>query len=516
VAKHRQAKNRRASAVKRGTRQRRQSPSLLFLGTTAAAVSTVLVFGHATNTTADSPQVQLTAATIGIGGRGDPDAVNIPNKLQAKVVPFGTDSLHYIGVQYPAGFDIDNSVNAGVPVLAGAITNNKQDAEGRDQFLLVVGYSEGAVVAEKVRRNLDPDDPGAPSAGNLEFVMIASPNIPNGGIFARFPGLGIPFVVTSNGAAEPSPYDTTYVWNEYDPYADFPAYFNPLSLANTLFAVVYVHPDQYYDSVDYDPLNNTTSDPNVLVKTVTHTVDGHESRDTYVFVRAEHLPLFAPLRQIASIAQLTPLTEPVLSAIEPLVRLVVDMGYTDRANLNPETPVQFSLITPPGKVLEAAAGVPGALGQGVTNLVTGAESLPGSIPTPLAPTNSPPINAKSQPQEPQLSLVKSDPTPVAATDPAEQQEPSDSNTPTTEPPVSTLSETGPTLGAVTEDGNKTTPNTTTKTTTPKKNVFTQLADSFKKFLSGNKTPTPSSNPTDSTPTDSTPQGQSEGPTSNAA
>src|SRR6185312_11832269 len=108
------------------------------------------------------------------------------------------------------------------------------------------------------------------------------------------------------------------------------------------------------------------------------------------------------------------------------VRLLVDMGYTDRENLNPEKPVQFSLITPPGKVLEAAAGVPGALGQGATNLVTGAEALPGSIPSPLAATNSPSINAKSLPQE--------------------EQEPSSADTSKTEPQASTLSDPEPNLG----------------------------------------------------------------------
>ena len=65
--------------------------------------------------------------------------------------------------------------------------------------------------------------------------MIASPNVPNGGIFSRLPGLKIPFFVTSNGAAQPSPYGTTYVTNEYDPYSDFPAYFNPLSFVNSHF-----------------------------------------------------------------------------------------------------------------------------------------------------------------------------------------------------------------------------------------------------------------------------------------
>jgi hypothetical protein len=347
--------------------------------------------------------------------------------------------------------------------------------------------------------------------------MIASPNVPNGGIFSRFPGLNIPFFVSSNGAAEPSPYNTTYVTNEYDPYGDFPAYFNPLSLANSLVAVMYVHPDQYYDAVDYDPLTGGGTTP-VLVKTVTNSAGG---KDTYVFVPAAHLPLFAPVRQVAGILQLTPLTEPVLGTIEPLVRLLVDMGYTDRANLNPEKPVQFSLITPPGKVVETVAGVPGAIGQGVTNLGTGV----GPIPSPLSATNSPSINAKSLPKDSQQSLVNSDPAPAGTTDTTQGQEPSGSGTTTTEPPLSTLSNSGPTLGKVTEDGHKATPNnTTTKTTTPKKDLFTQLAEGVMGFFSPKKpdTSTPGSESSDSTPSGTPSQGgtpsqsQSQGSTSNAA
>ncbi len=93
MAKHRKSMNRRASSATQTTPKRRRSPSPILLSTTATALSTVLVFGHATNNTVDSSQVQLAAATIGIGGRGDPTAANIPNKLRGKVVPNG---FHHI------------------------------------------------------------------------------------------------------------------------------------------------------------------------------------------------------------------------------------------------------------------------------------------------------------------------------------------------------------------------------------------------------------------------------------
>lgn len=61
---------------------------------------------------------------------------------------------------------------------------------------------------------------------------------------------------------------------EYDPDGDFPAYFNPLSLANSLVAVEWVHPDKYYDAID--PATTPA-----LVKTVQNSAGGY---DTYVFI----------------------------------------------------------------------------------------------------------------------------------------------------------------------------------------------------------------------------------------
>ncbi len=423
---------------------------MLLVGTTSAALSTILVFGHATDSTADTPQVRLAAATIGIGGRGDPTSANVPAKLNGTVVP---PAFTYIPVPYPAGFNIDTSVNAGVPVLQQDIAANS------GQFLLVVGYSEGTIVAEKVRRTLDPATPGAPPTGDLQFVMIASPNVPNGGIFGRFPSLKIPFFVTSNGAAQPSPYDTTYVTNEYDPYADFPAYFDPLSLLNSLAGVEYVHPDQYYNSVDYNPLTGTGTTP-VLVKSVTNSAGG---TDTYVFVPAQHLPLLAPIRQIAGIVGLTPITEPALDSVEPLLRLFVDMGYTDRTNADPQTPTQFSLIIPPGRVLQTLFGVPGAIGQGVGNLVTGVEAIPGSLPTPLVhtattPTSTPSIKASTAAPASTASGTSGASATVATVSPA---------TP------------GPTLGVVTQNGGKTVPSRGKSTSSPKPNPLSQLANGIK-------------------------------------
>jgi diacyltrehalose acyltransferase len=487
VAKHRKPK--KLAATKPRKLRKRHSPSVFLVGAGAVGLSTLLVFGHATDNTADALQVQLANAVLGIGGRGDPDAVNIPNKLSGTVVPNG---YTYIPVHYPAGFDIENSTNAGVPSLDTSLKTAASNPN--NPMIIVVGYSEGALVADKEKRNL-ATDPNAPPPTQVSFMMIASPNVPNGGIFGRFPTLVIPFFVTSNGPAQPSAYSTTYETLEYDTYADFPAYFNPLSLLNTLFAVQYVHPDQYYDA-----LNPVTS-PHIT------TVVGN---DTYVFYPNPQLPLLAPERQIFGIFGLTPLTEPVLSAFEPLLRVLVDMGYTDRQNLNPGVPTTFSLFTPPEKILEALAAIPGALTQGANNFVTGVSEIPNSIPAPvapvttLAPTNSPSINIASVPQGSQQDTVLDSPP----------KTPSPSLTPPTTS-LSPLTNQGPKLNVVTDDGGKVGSNGTSTTTSPGQgNPLSQLTGTITGLLGGNQTPSstqtstqPSSTPSSSTPSGSTSQTQ---------
>ncbi|MBB5165003.1 PE-PPE domain-containing protein [Mycobacterium sp. AZCC_0083] len=338
----------------------------------AAGISSALVVGQATNS---NLLVQLTNTVIGIGGRDDSMSIRVPNKLSGTVVP---SSYFYEGINYPASLALSDSARDGLPKLHNAISSRSAET-----FLIVAGYSEGAMVAELERRRLQAlDASAAPSNTQLSFVMIGAPFTPNGGIFGRFPGIPIPVIVDGMGAGVPTRYDTTYVTNEYDPYADFPAYFNPLALLNSLLAVQYSHPDQYYDAII----------PGVTPANVTTVHNSAGGYDTYVLVHSQYLPLLGPLRQAAAAVGLTPFSEPVLSAFEPLLRVLVDMSYTDRLNLDPATPTPFSLITPPEKILQALAAIPGAIAEGLANLVNG-----GGLT--IAPVNQN-INALSAPPAP--------------------------------------------------------------------------------------------------------------------
>jgi diacyltrehalose acyltransferase len=330
----------------------------LVAGAAAAGLSGALVFGHATNTTVDL--VRLANSAIGVGGLYDAAGERLPSKLSSTIVPSGYD---YVGVAYPATVNLSGSRDAGIAPLDAAI-----GAAAGQPRVVVIGYSEGTLVAEAERRNLQArQSDSAPSSAQLSFVQLASPFAGNGGIFARFPGIGIPGVIDSMGPGAPTRYATTYVALEYDPYADFPAYFNPVSLLNSALAVLYGHNDRAYDPVD----------PSTNPAYVTHV-----GNDTYVLLYSRHLPLLAPLRALSAALHLTPLSEPVLGGIEPVLRLLVDAGYTDRTNANPAASLPFSPFTPPAKIIQVLAGLPGAVQQGATNFLNGGQTAPPELPNP--------------------------------------------------------------------------------------------------------------------------------------
>lgn len=348
-------------------KRRRPHLTAVFVAGATAGISTALALGHATNATAAT--IPTADTVIGVGGWRNPTSDRIEDKFQGELVPRGQD---FVGVQYPAQLPVDPSVAEGQKPLRDAV----DDAGGGS--VLIVGYSEGSLVAEQYKRALVAA--GAPNTGNIAFMFIAAPTVPNGGIYSRFPDLRIPGF-TSTGAAAPSPYDETFVTLEYDLIADFPAYANPLSLANAVLGLVYFHGDQGPDNVD---LENAPQS----VKVVTSEAGG---TDTYVLIRAVNLPLLQPIRDVAALTGTTAVVEPFVGAVEPTLRLLVDMGYTDRDYRtigvdekadyqDADQPTPFSVFTPTDRIVETANALPDALRDGAQNF-TGALPAAPKIPT---------------------------------------------------------------------------------------------------------------------------------------
>jgi hypothetical protein len=139
---------------------------------------------------------------------------------------------------------LTTSVGQGAAILESTILGNQADGDGSTVF----GYSQSSTLSGVTMQLLDPsgaNDSGLPDAP--QFLLIADPNNPNGGLFERFNGfettsgqttvdplnlasLGISF----NGATPADDFTTNIYTLEYDGFADFPRY--PLNFVSDLNA----------------------------------------------------------------------------------------------------------------------------------------------------------------------------------------------------------------------------------------------------------------------------------------
>jgi hypothetical protein len=253
---------------------------------------------------------------------------------------------------------LDQSIQAGVGDLEDAMAAHPNES------LVIFGYSQSAVIANRVKRKLAEQYPAGTEAPDIDFVLGGDPNLPNGGLFARFPGLYIPILDWSFDGPAPTDtqFDTVEITRQYDFLADFPLYpLNVISDLNALLGFFYVHTYPFDVSLAPDP----TTPPPIHSKT----------GDTdYYFFPTEDLPLFGPLRTLG-------VPEPLIDVVEPFFREIVELGY-DRT-IPPWEPTPARLI-PPLNPAKVAADLVDAVGEGVNNALalTGSAPLLG-IPAPI-------------------------------------------------------------------------------------------------------------------------------------
>ena len=240
-------------------------------------------------------------------------------------------------------FDLtfDQSVRAGVADLETAMTKYGDDD------LVMYGYSQGAIVAIQEKRKLAEQYPDKTTAPDIDFVLGGDPNLPNGGVVSRFPGLYIPILDISSHGPEPTntPFDTDVITRQYDFAADFPLY--PLNLVADLNAFLgfwYVHLHAFDVSLAPDP---PTSPP---IKT-------QYGDTTYYFFETADLPLFGPLRTLG-------VPEQLIDVVEPFFRVIVELGY-DRS-IPPGEPTPARLI-PTLNPVTVTADLVNAIGEGINN-----------------------------------------------------------------------------------------------------------------------------------------------------
>ena len=255
---------------------------------------------------------------------------------------------------------LDQSIHVGVTDLEQAM------AEHGNDDLVIFGYSQSAVIANLEKRKLAEQYPAGTEAPDIDFVVGGDLNLPNGGLFARFPGLYVPILDWSfNG---PAPTDTQFntvvITRQYDFFADFPLY--PLNLVadvNAVLGFFYVHSYPFDVSLPPDPSMTSTA------------YQGTHGDTDYYFFETPDLPLFAPLRTLG-------VPESVIDVVEPFVREIVELGY-DRS-IPPWEPTPARLI-PMHDPATVAAELVDAIGEGINNAAAliGAPA-PLSSPAPAA------------------------------------------------------------------------------------------------------------------------------------
>ena len=266
------------------------------------------------------------------------------------------------------------SVAQGVPLLNAAITANVSPGHNAIAF----GYSQSAAIATEEIRALMAA--GSPDTSQLSFVLVGNPNNPTGGLLERFPGFYVPFLdVAFNGATPPnSPYPTTVYTQQYDGFANFPQYpLNIVSDVNAIMGASTVHSDY--------PLLTATQ----IADAVPLPTNGGTT--AYYMIPTQNLPLLQPIRNIPLLGP------PIADLLQPDLRVMVDLGYSDYgpglSYANVPTPAGlFSLPNPLTVVPDLAVGaVQGPYGAVVEIGVEAGLTSPSYLPNtyPWVPSTNP-------------------------------------------------------------------------------------------------------------------------------
>jgi hypothetical protein len=257
-------------------------------------------------------------------------------------------------------FDLtaDQSVQAGVADLEAAMA-----AHGNDH-LVIFGASQGAFIANKEKRKLAEQYPPGTTAPDIDFVLLGDPNVPNGGLNSRFPGLPTVILGTFDGPElTDTQFHTDVINRQYDMAADFPLY--PLNVVADLNAVLgffYLHTNLFDVSLPTDP-------------TTSPAYQGTHGDSSYYFFPTADLPLFAPLRQLG-------VPEALIDVVEPFFRAIVELGY-DRT-IPPWEPTPARLIPATLNPAKVATDLLNAIGDGINNAAALIGSPPPlSIPAPV-------------------------------------------------------------------------------------------------------------------------------------
>lgn len=206
------------------------------------------------------------------------------------------------------------------------------------------GYSQSAVITSLLQRDLDDQLGLLPGLDrdDLTFVTVGQEMSPDGGWFARYPGLNLPSMgELFFGSTPEDSFPTTNYTLMYDGFADSPRYpGNFLSSLNAAMGILLVHVnyanEAYFRNTygqigtpdAFDPIMGALGPGEACKQESSSCIALPTTSETqkYYLIKTPNLPLLAPVRAIPFIGK------PLAALIEPALKVIVDLGYGDRAH----------------------------------------------------------------------------------------------------------------------------------------------------------------------------------------
>jgi len=297
--------------------------------------------------------------------------------------PLFGGGVHQLQYNYPLDSNglpsLTTSVGQGAAILQSTVLSDQAAGDASTVF----GYSQSSTLSGIAMQLLDPS--GTPQTGPLDpqFLLIADPNAPNGGLFERFNGfetltgnttvnplnlaaLGFSF----NGATPSDDYVSNVYTLEYDGFADFPRYpLNFLSDVNAFLGIAELHGTYLNGGVDGSGPTPTDIADAVLLPGSAADGTADSLTNYYMIDTLGGEPVTAPLVGLLP-TQLQELLGPDLTYLINLGYGDGTLGYSDTA-ANVATP--FGLFPSDVSLSTVLSTLATDTEQGVQNLMSGTD-----------------------------------------------------------------------------------------------------------------------------------------------
>lgn len=269
------------------------------------------------------------------------------------------------------------SAQQGQTILENTIQTLQPGPQPGSIPINIFGFSQSAVISSLLQRDLTSQLGLLPGVdrSQMTYVTVGQEMNPNGGWFARFPGLNVASLGEYFfGSTPENAFPTTNYSLEYDGFADSPRYpLNFLADLNAAMGILLVHTNyanpKYFANTygtqlgSYDPTMGNfgpgiaCNEGSVSCTALPTTSDTQK----YYFIQTPNLPLLAPVRAIPIIGK------PLAALVQPVLKVIVNLGYGDPAHgftsatqpmANVALPFQlFPRVAPREVFQQLAAGV---------------------------------------------------------------------------------------------------------------------------------------------------------------